>query len=417
MKIFKGNFVFSKSKDELVEFSNGYLLVDDEGIIVDLYKEIPTEYKALEAVDLKGDVVIPSFSDLHVHAPQYPNRGIAMDKLLADWLNDYTFPLESKYKDPEFAKAVYSKFVDNMIKQGTMHAVVFGTIHNEATNILAQEFEKRGIMARIGKVNMDKDSQDYLIETTDEAVKNAEKFILENKDNKYAKPIITPRFAPTCTFELNRRLGDLSNKYKIGVQTHIVESLWEAEECKKNYKGCKCDMEIYDKANLINQAPFVAAHYVFPSQEDIDLMLKCGGYAVTCPDATTNVIAGIMRTGYLLDLGMNLGIGSDISAGSYLGIYTQVASVVRYSKYKYFYEPKGNREVLFKEAFYMGTKSGGSLFGKVGSFEKGYYFDALVLGDLQDSFREISLAELVERFCYSGDVTNIKRRILRGKDI
>ncbi|MBO4668162.1 MAG: amidohydrolase family protein, partial [Bacilli bacterium] len=149
MKIFKGNFVFSKSKDELVEFSNGYLLVDDEGIIVDLYKEIPTEYKALEAVDLKGDVVIPSFSDLHVHAPQYPNRGIAMDKLLADWLNDYTFPLESKYKDPEFAKAVYSKFVDNMIKQGTMHAVVFGTIHNEATNILAQEFEKRGIMARI----------------------------------------------------------------------------------------------------------------------------------------------------------------------------------------------------------------------------------------------------------------------------
>ena len=155
---------------------------------------------------------------------------------------------------------------------------------------------------------------------------------------------------------------------------------------------------------------------MIPSEEDIALLKECDGYAVTCPDATTNVIAGIMQTGKLMDLGMNLAIGSDISAGSYIGIYRQVASAVRLSKIKNLYE-NDNRIITVKEAFYVATKGSGSLFGKVGSFEEGYDFDALVIDGLQDDFRNISPAELMERFCYSGDVSNIKKRFLRGKEI
>ena len=413
MRIYHGNIVYSKNKDELVELSNGYIVVDDEGIIEEVSNVIPEQYNNLPVTDFGGDVIIPAFSDLHVHAPQYPNRGIAMDKLLADWLNEYTFPLESKYKDEKFAKEVYEKFVNDLIKHGTMHAVVFGTIHNPATDILVNELEDKGIQSYVGKVNMDKDSPDYLIEETDQSIKDTETFVKKHINNKFAKPILTPRFAPTCSFELLKKLGELSNKYKVGVQTHIVESLWEKEEAKKCFDGCRCDMHIYKEAGLLNQKPFIAAHFIFPSDEDIELLNECGGYAVQCPDATTNVIAGIMQTGNLLDKGINLGIGSDISAGSYLGIYRQVSSVVRLSKIKAFYE-KEIRPVNFKEAFYMATKQSGELFDKVGSLEKGYYFDALVITDLNDSFNKLKPAELVERFCYSGDVTNIKSRYMRG---
>ena len=413
MRIYRGNIVYSKNKDELVELSNGYIIVNDEGIIEEVSNAIPEQYKNLSITDFGDDIIIPAFSDLHVHAPQYPNRGIAMDKLLADWLNEYTFPLESKYKDEEYAKEVYTKFVNDLVKHGTMHAVVFGTIHNPATDILVNELENKGIQSYVGKVNMDKDSPDYLIEETNQSIKDTETFVKKHFNNKYAKPVLTPRFAPTCSFELLKKLGELSNKYKIGVQTHIVESLWEKEEAKKCFNGCKCDMHIYKEAGLLNQKPFIAAHFIFPSKEDIKLLKECNGYAVQCPDATTNVIAGIMQTGNLLDKGINLGIGSDISAGSYLGIYRQVASVVRLSKIKAFYE-KGIRTVNFKEAFYMATKQSGALFNKVGSLEKGYYFDALVLTDLNDSFNKLKPAELVERFCYSGDVTNIKSRYMRG---
>ena len=415
MKIYRGNIVYSLSIKELVELSRGYIAVND-GKVVGTYQNLPEEYKDLEIIDYGECLIIPSFTDLHVHAPQYPNRGIAMDLLLSDWLNEYTFKLEAKYKDQEFARKVYAAFVDDLIKHGTMHASIFATIHNEATDILVDCLEEKGIPSFVGKVNMDKDSPSFLVETTEESLKDTERFLKKHQGNKYAKPILTPRFAPTCSFELLKKLGELANKYKVGTQTHIVESLWEKEEAKKCFEGCRCDMQIYKDAVLLKHKPFIAAHFIYPSEEDIALLKECDGYAVTCPDATTNVIAGIMQTGKLMDLGMNLAIGSDISAGSYMGIYRQVASAVRLSKIKNLYE-NDNRVITAKEAFYVATKGPGSLFGKVGSFEEGYDFDALIIDGLQDDFRNISPAELMERFCYSGDVSNIKKRFLRGKEI
>ena len=415
MEIYRGNIVYSKSSKELVSIVHSYIVVSN-GVIQDVLKELPKEYKDYKITDFGNAVIIPAFNDLHVHAPQYPNRGIAMDKLLSDWLNEYTFPLESKYKDEEFAKKVYSAFVNDLIKHGTMHASIYATIHNRATDYLISCLENKGFQAYVGKVNMDKDSPDTLLETTEQSLKDTETFIKKHINNKYAKPILTPRFAPTCSFKLLKGLGKLANKYHVGCQTHIVESLWEKEEAKKCFKDCRCDMQIYEEAGLLKNKPFIAGHFIFPSEEDINLLKKSDGFAIQCPDATTNVIAGIMQTGKLLDEGINLGIGSDISAGSYLGIYRQVASVVRLSKLKAFYEPD-NRTINFNEAFYMATLGSGKLFDKVGSLEKGYYFDALVIDDLEDDFMKLEPAQIVERFCYSGDVNNIKHRFLRGEEI
>ena len=103
MEIYRGNIVFSKSEKELCEYLNSFIVVDN-GVVIDIFETLPKEYRDNEIIDFGDDVIIPAFNDLHVHAPQYPNRGIAMDKLLANWLNDYTFPLEAKYKDIKFKK-------------------------------------------------------------------------------------------------------------------------------------------------------------------------------------------------------------------------------------------------------------------------------------------------------------------------
>ena len=122
VKVYKGNIVYSINKDELKEFESAYIVVKD-GKVDGVFDKLPKEYENIEVIDFGEDVIIPAFSDLHVHAPQYPQRGLAMDKLLSDWLNDYTFPLEDKYKDIEYAKEVYDKFTSDMLKHGTMHAV------------------------------------------------------------------------------------------------------------------------------------------------------------------------------------------------------------------------------------------------------------------------------------------------------
>ncbi len=292
MELYHGNIVFSKSADELEVCFDSYIAVEN-GIVEGIYKTLPSKFAEVKVYELaKDEVLIPAFSDLHVHAPQYPNRGLHMDELLSDWLSLHTFPIESKYADFDFAREVYDEFVDDMLAHGTMHTVVFGTIHNEATGYLLERFEAKGIRAYVGKVNMDVNSPKTLCEDTAQSIKDTEEFLEKYCNFRFAKPIITPRFAPTCSFELLKGLGKLAQKYQVGVQTHLVESKWEAAEAKRLFPNCACDTEIYEQVGLLGYGPFVAAHFMYPSADDVRVLKEYNGFAVQCPDATISIIAG-----------------------------------------------------------------------------------------------------------------------------
>ena len=137
MKILHGNMVFAKNSQELCTFENSYL-VEEKGRIEGIYPVLPEKYQGLEVTDYGDQVIIPAFSDLHVHASQYVERGLGMDMLLSDWLNQYTFPQEARFAEMDYAKTVYDAFIDDMILHGTFHACIFATIHREATSYLVQ---------------------------------------------------------------------------------------------------------------------------------------------------------------------------------------------------------------------------------------------------------------------------------------
>lgn len=416
MKLIHADIVYSEDRAHLAVHPDSYIAVE-KGKVKGIWPVIPEEYRNVSVTDHSGGVLIPAFSDLHVHAPQYLNRGLEMDLLLEDWLSKCTFPLEAKYADPGFAKLVYDAFVDDMLANGTMHACVYGTIHSEATSYLIERMDKAGIKGFVGKINMDRSAPEDLLEDAEESVRETEALLEKYSGNKNTKPILTPRFAPTCTGKLLYDLGNLGKKYGVGMQTHLVESLWEAEQARVLFPECSCDTEIYEKAGLMDNGPVIGGHFIFPSEDDIRIMQKYDSYAVQCPDATVSVIAGIMQTGALLDRGMKIGLGSDISAGHHIGVYTQAARAVQLSKLKEFYEPEGNRKISFPEAFWMATKQSGDIFGATGSLEPGSVFDALVIDGLSDAARDLSPAQIVERFCYIGTKENIKARYINGKQI
>ena len=386
MKLIHADIVYSEDREHLAVHPDSYIAVE-KGIVKGIWPEIPGEYSSVPLTDHGDAVLIPAFSDLHVHAPQYLNRGLQMDLLLADWLDKCTFPLEAKYADTEFARLVYDAFVDDMIANGTMHACVYGTIHTEATSYLLEKMDRRGIKGFVGKINMDRSAPEDLLEDPEESIRATEAFLEKYSSNRNTRPMLTPRFAPTCTRGLINGLGKLGRKYEVGMQTHLVESLWEAEQARLLFPECSCDTEIYERAGLMDNGPVVGGHFIFPSEEDIRIMQKYDSYAVQCPDATISVIAGIMQTGTLLDRGMKIGLGSDISAGHHIGVYTQAARAVQLSKLKQFYEPEGNRKITFPEAFWMATKQSGQLFGGTGSLEPGSVFDALVIDGLSENSR------------------------------
>ena len=177
------------------------------------------------------------------------------------------------------------------------------------------------------------------------------------------------------------------------------------------------DAEIYERNGLLEHGPSIFAHYIFPSQADLDIIRKAGSVTVHCPDATTNIIAGIMPAKALSEKGVPIAMGCDIGGGQHAAVYRQVARAVQLSKLKEFYEPEGNGNVTFAQAFHMATKAGGSVFDRVGSLEKGYRFNALVLDGLEDEGFTLSPEERAERFCYAGDDRNIIGRFIDGKEI
>ncbi|MCF0115377.1 MAG: amidohydrolase family protein, partial [Erysipelotrichaceae bacterium] len=253
-------------------------------------------------------------------------------------------------------------------------------------------------------------------EDTDESLRETERFIKEHLGYKTVKPILTPRFAPTCSERLLKGLGEIGKKYQVGMQTHLVESIAEKNWALELFPNYQADAEIYEKAGLLDNGPIFFGHVIFPSELDKEIITKYNCYSVHCPEATNNVIAGIMPVHTLQEEGLNIAIGTDVGAGSSVAVYKQIANTVKLSKLKEFYEPD-NKQVLFPHAFYMATKVGGSAFGKIGSLEPGYHFNALVIDNLEDKNTTLTPAEKLERFCYIGDDRNIIARYLDGKYI
>ena len=414
--VYRGDIAYAENEKTLKTAEASYLVVED-GFVKNIFPQLPEEYGELPVTDFGRGLIIPAFSDLHIHASQYVQRGTGMDKLLFDWLNDCTFPQEARFADMDYAKRVYDALVRDLIRNGTFHASIFTTVHYEASDYLFRLLDRKGLYAYTGKVNMDVNSPDFLREETEESLRSTERFLAEHGDSPTVKPILTPRFAPTCSEKLLKGLGELSKKYACGVQTHLVESIAEVKWTLELFPQYRCDAEIYEKCGLLDGGQSIFAHVIFPSEEDLSILRKVGSIAVHCPDATANVTAGIMPAAALSRRELPIALGTDIGAGAEAAVYRQVSRAVQLSKLKEFFEPEGNGRLSFAQAFYMATKAGGSVFDRVGSLEPGYRFNALVLDGLEDDVAPMAPADRLERFCYAGDDRNIIARFLDGKPL
>lgn len=418
LKILKGNIVFTKNKDKFEVFEDSHIIIKD-GKVLDIQKELSDEYKNIEVENLGDKIIIPGFNDIHLHAPQYPNLGLGLDKELLPWLETYTFPEEAKNIDPEYAKKEYKLFVKSLWKYGTTRAVVFASLHQEATEILMDYFNEVGMGAYVGKVNMNRNSPDNLIETTKDSIERTENILKKYNDkNALVQPIITPRFVPSCDTELMNALGNLAEKYDVKVQSHLSENKGEIAWVKDLHPESKNYADVYDKAKLFGQQPTVMAHCIHVTEDEMDLMAKNQVYVAHCPTSNFNLSSGIAPIRKFLNKNIPVGIGTDISAGHTVSMMTTIVTAIQASKMYWLYVNDDEECLSTTEAFYLATKGGGSFFGKVGSFEKDYEFDALVIDDSSLSdYNKRTIEERVQRFIYTGDDRQISKRYVRGKEL
>lgn len=418
--VIKGAFCYSRSKDELVAVADGYLVCEN-GISKGVFEELPETYAAYPLEDYTGCLITPGLTDLHVHAPQYAFRGMGMDLELLEWLNTNTFPEEAKYADLEYAKKAYAYFTEDLRKGATTRAVVFATLHVPATELLMDMLEEAGIASYVGKVNMDRNSPDYLCETTEDSAAETLRWILDTKDRyRFVKPIITPRFTPSCTDELMKKLKDMQMEYNLPVQSHLSENLGEIDWVQELCPNTSFYGQAYDQFGMFggDGCPTIMAHCVHSSAEEIALMKKNGVYVAHCPECNMNLTSGVAPARTYLDEGVHIGLGSDVAGGTVESILVCMANAIRASKVRYRLLDDTLPALTLAEAFYMGTLGGGSFFGKVGSFEAGYEMDAVVFDDSSlHTTRELTTKERLERIIYLSDDRNIVGKFVKGQKL
>ena len=425
--VIKGNVCQTKNPGTL-DIHEGAFAVCVDGVSMGVFAILPEEYAHLPIYDYGDSLIFPGMVDLHVHAPQYSFRGMCMDLELMDWLNSYTFPEEEKYENLEYAAKAYSMFVDAMKKGATTRSCIFATCHRYATELLMEMMEESGLVSYVGKVNMDREASAALTEdSADVSAYNTFGWINATKDKfKNTKPILTPRFIPCCTDKLMEELREIQMTYGIPVQSHLSESPGEIDFVKSLRPDNAFYGDVYNEYDLFGknddtgaEVKTVMAHCVWSTDEEVSLMQKNGVFVAHCPASNMNLSSGIAPIRKYLDLGLNIGLGSDVAGGHSDSIFRAITDAIQVSKMYFRMVNAEYRPLVFSEAFYLATKGGGKFFGNVGSFEEGYEFDAVVMDDsVIPHPQTLNLGERMERAVYLGlDEKNITAKFVAGKKI
>ena len=412
-----GDLCFSKDRMRIETMENGYMHIRD-GKIVALYETVPTNLSSLELKDYHGKIVLPGMVDLHLHAPQYAYRGTKMDLPLLDWLNINTFPEEAKYEDVSYAKAAYTNFVEDLKESPTTRAVIFATLHKEATLELMALLEESGLSTMVGKVNMDRNSPDYLTEhSAEESLENTKAWLREiPKTYRHCRPILTPRFTPTCSDSLLEGLGRLMAEEGLPLQSHLSENKAEIAWVKELCPDTKNYGESYDRYGLLGNT--VMAHCVHTKEDELRLLMERDTTIVHCPQSNTNLQSGVAPVKHFLNKGAKVGLGTDVAGGANLSMFRAITDAIHASKLRNCLLEEEDSALTLSEAFYMATLSGGRFFGKVGSFLPGYEADFLVFSGKRKSVREESLLERLEMLLYTEkELFRMDAKFVQGRQI
>ncbi|KAI0362415.1 guanine deaminase [Trametes cingulata] len=440
----------------------------------------------VDIVELKlGEFLMPGFIDTHIHAPQVPNIGSGQQYELLDWLAHVTFPMESRFSDPDFARQVYTSVIKRTIDYGSTTCCYYGTLHLEGTKVLADVIHKYGQRAFVGKCNMDRNSPDYYVEPSAAASIDATRALISHiralppspgSSEPLVRPILTPRFAISCSHDLLSSLGQLAAEDPaLHIQTHISENASEIaftrelfppetlpappvplpqvnglakstgkgrEAGKGTYAG------VYDAFGLLRQNT-VLAHAVHLEDEEVEIIKARRAGISHCPTSNFNLRSGCARIGMLLDHGIKVSLGTDVSGGFSPSILTAVQHASMCSKVIAMQSttpPPPNtrftdRQLPVATLLYLATMGGAEvcdLQTRIGSLAPGKAFDALVVSvrsdagnpatwgvdmDLELGVRDGKMSEdaelecFVERFLFCGDDRNVRRVYVQGRFI
>ena len=328
----RATIVQAPTPDELLTLPDWLITVGEDGRITGIE---PAEGRSADIEYPEGTVLTPGFVDTHIHAPQWPQRGKALDEPLEKWLHEYTFPLEARFEDLDFAREVYTDMVRTLMELGTTAAVYYGSIHVEATTLLAEICIEHGQRALIGRVAMDHPdtTPDYYRDRSARHGVEASRESIEQiraLGSDLVQPIVTPRFIPSCTDELLEGLAELAEETGTPIQTHCSESDWEHNHVLE--RTGTTDTQALDQRGLLKENT-ILAHATHITDHDMDTIIERGAGVAHCPLSNAYFSEAVFRAREAIERGMKVGLGTDISGGPDPDMSRQVQHALTAARY------------------------------------------------------------------------------------
>lgn len=360
---------------QYVYLEDGVLIVELGKIVaVGSYDDLKDKIKDMKQVNYGKKLITPGFIDTHQHSTQSSIVAAYGEKLL-EWLEDYVFPGESIYDNPDSAQADINFFLDHLLRNGTTTAVSYGPLFYEAADMFFEELNKRKMRFITGNILMDKDSPDYLRLSTKENYDISKRLIEKWNNKNRLSYCLSPRFALSCTEEIMELCQALKKDHPdLYIQTHLDENLAEVEAVKKEYPWSKNYLDVYNHFGLVTERT-VLGHCIHLTDEELQAMHELKPILSWCPISNNFLGSGMFNVERVLKYTHNITLGTDWGGGNSLSMFAVMDDAYKVSMLQSYKLPSMKR-------WYMATFGAAKslqLGDKIGNFAPGKEADFIVI--------------------------------------
>lgn len=366
---------------ESVRYVADGLLVLENGLVKELgaYADLKDRYANTPIATYPDKLILPGFIDTHIHFPQVEVLASYGEQLL-EWLNTYTFPAEGKFHDKAYAQKVASVFLDELLRNGTTTALVFATVHPESVDAFFEEADRRNLRMIAGKVMMDRNAPDFLMDTAATSYQDSKALIEKWHRHRRLLYAVTPRFAVTSTDEQLQLAGQLLAEFPdVYLHTHLSENVNEVELVAQLFPSSKGYLDVYDQAGLVKPRS-VFAHGVQLREDEFRRLSAAQAAIAFCPTSNLFLGSGLFKLAQAKssEYPVRVGLGTDVGGGTSF-------SMLRTAHEAYKVVQLQQQKLSPFQALYLATLGGAKalyLDDKIGNFDPGKEADFVVL-DLQ----------------------------------
>lgn len=364
-----------KQGDEAIEYiENGTLLIEDGHVLACGASHTVKVPGNAVTMDMQGKLIVPGFVDTHIHYPQVDIIA-SYGKQLLEWLERYTFPAEMRFENPDVASETAKFFLDELLRNGTTTALVFGTVHPESVDAFFTAAQSRKLRMICGKVMMDRNAPEALLDTAQTSFTQSQQLIDRWHNLDRLGYAVTPRFAPTSTPEqLSMAQTLLDNNPGVHLHTHMAENADECDWVASLYPQSEDYLAVYEQYNLVRKRS-VFAHSIHLSDSAWRRLAKADASVSHCPGSNFFIGSGLFDLRAAQKHNVKIGLGTDVGGGDSFSILRTVNQAYKMQQLQ-------KHTLTPEHAFYLATLGGAKsldLDKHIGNFESGKEADFLVL--------------------------------------